>query len=186
MIKNGLEVMDILLCNDDGLSAPGINRAKDILSKHATRLVTVAPDRQRSGDSHSITLSGPLTLEKVGLDTYKTNGTPADCIKLALSEVYKDKKPDICISGINPGANIVSAVHYSGTLAAAAEAALAGIPSAAISVDNHHPHNFVSAERFLDEILIPAFKRSEHSLFDWCFLNVNVPDLPRHRLRESE
>ncbi len=107
--------MEILLSNDDGFIAPGINLLRDKLSEIAD-VLTIAPDRDRSGASNSLSLESPLRLTERGENFYSINGTPTDCVHLALTGLYKDKEPDIVISGINSGPNMGDDVIYSGTV----------------------------------------------------------------------
>ncbi|MFP4459407.1 MAG: 5'/3'-nucleotidase SurE [Candidatus Zixiibacteriota bacterium] len=171
--------MSILLVNDDGLRSPGIKAARNVLTDFDD-VYTVVPDRERSGASHSITLSYPLQLHEVEEQVYECSGTPADCVKIGLRDVMEDERPDLIVSGINPGGNIGSAIHYSGTVAAAAEAAIMGFPSIAISITSHNPTSYRAASEFLKNI-VP--KIIENGLPKWVLLNVNVPDLPSDNIK---
>lgn len=165
----------ILLTNDDGFFSPGLQALRTTLNDFG-RIIAVAPDRERSGVSHSLTLIEPLRIEQPdpkiwGDDCYLVSGTPADCVKLALAHILPEP-PSLIISGINRGANTGININYSGTVAAALEGALAGIPSIAISrssfnLDHFHPAAVVAA-RIVKKVL-------ENDLPTDTFLNVNIP-----------
>jgi 5'-nucleotidase len=169
--------MRILLTNDDGIHAEGLWALyRRMITVHEVSVV--APDRERSAIGHGITLHTPLRIEKVrreGIDRcFSVNGTPADCVKLGLSEILEEK-PDIVISGINPGANVGVNVHYSGTVAAAKEASLLGVPAIAVSVNSRSPVHYDQAARFAQTL---AAKVINIGLPHGTILNVNLPDLP--------
>ena len=132
----------ILISNDDGVAAKGINYLIDTLHPVADLLV-VAPDSARSGYGCAITTNVPLTIQPVrserGLKVYSCTGTPADCVKLALFQLVGNRQPDLVVSGINHGDNSSINAHYSGTMGAAFEGVLHGIPSVAFSICNHNP-----------------------------------------------
>jgi len=169
--------MQILISNDDGVEAPGIQALKTGLEDMAS-LVLVAPDRDRSGASNSLTLDSPIRAKKMSENVIRVNGTPTDCVHLAITGLL-DNEPDMVISGINAGANMGDDVLYSGTVAAAMEGRFLGLPSIAISLasnaDNaplRHYDTAVQVARFL-------IKRLEHAPFPAnTVLNVNVPDCP--------
>lgn len=172
--------MKILLVNDDGIYADGIRAmAKELSGKHD--LVLVAPESERSGASHSITLTMPLRIREVKLDGLKTaacysvNGTPADCVIFGVNAL--NVKPDLIISGINHGFNLGTDVHYSGTVSAATEGALLGTPSMAVSLRCINSNDFSTAARVAAE-LIDDFIESGSMLF-----NINVPDLPYDEIK---
>lgn len=167
----------ILLSNDDGYLATGINVLADALSEVAD-LVVVAPDRNHSGASNSLTLHSPLRLHEVAKNRYFVTGTPSDCVHLALSGLF-DEDPDIVISGINHGANLGDDVIYSGTVAAAMEGRYLGLPAIAVSLVGQQPEHFDSAAQIVVELLK---KVEAGSLPDDILLNVNVPDLPRDEI----
>jgi 5'-nucleotidase len=169
--------MKILVSNDDGYLATGINVLTDSLAKIAD-VVVVAPDRNRSAASNSLTLSDPLRVSKVGEDRFTVNGTPSDCVHLALTGFLKDE-PDIVVSGINHGANLGDDVIYSGTVAAAMEGRFLGFPTIAISLVSHRPTHFETAGRVAAELVQ---RLSKHLLPSDFILNVNVPDLPYEEL----
>ncbi len=169
--------MQILLTNDDGIYAPGIQALYHAL--RADHQVTViAPDRERSAVGHAITLHQPLRANRVSLNAhyngYAVNGTPADCVKLGIYEIL-ETRPDLVISGINPGANVGVNVNYSGTVAAAKEAALYGLPALAVSVHSREGLHFEDAARW---VTVLAETVARQGLPRGTFLNVNIPDLP--------
>src|SRR5574344_1301972 len=169
----------ILISNDDGFSAPGIAFLIDVLRPLAD-LVVCAPDTGRSGMSAAITVTVPLRMrlvsEEPGLTIYKTNGTPVDCVKLALNHLFKDRKPDAVFSGINHGTNASVAIHYSGTLGAVIEACINDIPAVGLSLDDHDwQANFEPSRPWIrllaEQVLAKGLPRG-------CCLNVNIPCTP--------
>lgn len=163
--------MRILLSNDDGYFAPGLAALAKALAPLAD-ITVVAPERDRSGASNSLTLDRPLMLRQAPSGFYYVNGTPTDCVHLAVTGML-DHMPDMVISGINHGANMGDDTIYSGTVAAATEGYLLGIPSIAVSLANHDALNFDTAARVVLELAqrIQAQPPTEPML-----LNVNVPD----------
>ena len=139
--------MIVLLTNDDGVNAKGLLVLKKELSKIG-QLWVVAPDREQSATSHSLTLQHPLRINKIGERFYSVDGTPTDAVMLAVHAILK-KKPDILISGINHGPNMGDDVSYSGTVAAAMEGTILNIPSIAVSNVNWEAKHFESAARFV-------------------------------------
>jgi len=170
--------MNILLSNDDGFMAPGINVLKEELEKIAS-VLTIAPDRDRSGASNSLTLDMPLRITQQGENFYSVNGTPTDCVHLALTGLYDNAEPDVVISGINAGANMGDDVIYSGTVAAAMEGRNLGLPAMAISLASHQPKFFNTATQATTFVLnqLPNLVFSEENNAA-TILNVNVPDIP--------
>lgn len=168
--------MTLLLTNDDGFAAPGLIAVRKYLSKFY-RVVTVAPDRDRSGASHSLTVTRPLRVKKIDKDYYAVDGTPTDAVMIAVYCLLK-KKPDMVVSGINSGANMGEDVTYSGTVAAAVEGSLFAIPSIAVSLAgmgslNHaQPKDFVKAARFTQKVVKQVEKKG---LPEGLLLNINVP-----------
>ena len=170
--------MRILLSNDDGYFAPGLNILADYVAKMAD-VVIVAPERNRSGASNSLTLDRPLTVRKAHNGYFYVNGTPTDCVHLAVTGLL-DALPDMVISGINDGANMGDDTIYSGTVAAAMEGYLLGIPSFAVSMSQHGAKHYETAARVVVELI----KRFENDRFPPpLLLNVNVPDVPYEDLR---
>ncbi|TFH84996.1 5'/3'-nucleotidase SurE [Billgrantia azerbaijanica] len=166
----------LLLSNDDGVHAPGLSALFEALSHHA-RLRVVAPDRDRSGASNSLTLSRPLSLTALDNGFYCVDGTPADCVYLGVNGVW-DEKPDLVISGINHGSNLGDDVLYSGTVAAAMEGRNLGMPAIAMSLAGER--HFATAGRVAASLVGIA---DQLSLPPRSLLNVNVPDLPWEELR---
>ena len=169
--------MNIVLTNDDGVDADGLAALYKVLSeKHA--VTVVAPAMEQSATGHSISLHEPLRAKKVALDGsgrgYAVFGTPADCVKLALLKLL-DTRPDMVISGINAGVNDGVNIFYSGTVAAAREACINGIPAMAVSMAGRPPAHFDSAAIVIGRLLdnMTAFGFSHKTL-----INVNMPDLP--------
>jgi len=172
--------MRILITNDDGIHAEGICALARRLSREH-QVVVVAPDSERSGAAHSITLTAPLRVRRASIpgtsdvEAYKVNGAPADCVILGCRALHV--KPDLILSGINHGYNLGVDVHYSGTVSAAMEGAMQGIPSMAVSMEGFTSLDFSVPARIAEE-LIPQFMQSGCMLF-----NVNVPDLPYEKLK---
>jgi len=166
----------ILLSNDDGFDAKGLVSLIDAL-RICGDLVIVAPDSGRSGMSCAITVSSPLRLklvvEEEGLKIYKSNGTPVDCVKLALNQIFSERKPDLVVSGINHGTNSSVAIHYSGTMGAVLEACMNCIPAIGFSLDNHSLEaDFGPARKYIIKIAENVIKMG---LPKGCCLNVNIP-----------
>lgn len=173
--------MKILLSNDDGYFAPGLNILAQHISKFAD-ITVVAPERNRSGASNSLTLDRPLSVKKAGNGFFYVNGTPTDCVHIALTGLM-DTLPDMVISGINDGANMGDDTIYSGTVAAAMEGYLLGIPSIAISMSQHNSTHFETAARVAVELLLQFQK---NNFISSTLLNVNVPDIPYEQLQGRE
>jgi len=167
--------MKILVSNDDGYLATGINVLTDALSEIAD-VIVVAPDRNRSAASNSLTLNDPLRVSKVAENRYRVNGTPSDCVHLALTG-FLEEEPDLVVSGINHGANLGDDVIYSGTVAAAMEGRFLGLPTIAVSLVGHK--HFDTAARVATELV----QRLEKDPLPKEFIfNVNVPDVPYEEL----
>jgi len=170
--------MNILLSNDDGYAAPGIQMLASYLKKIAN-VTIVAPDQNRSGASNSLSLDRPLTVTQVEKNYYHVNGTPTDCVHLALTGLL-DTMPDMVISGINNGANMGDDTIYSGTVAAAMEGYLLDIPSFAISMAQHEAKHFETAASITID-LISHYQKNKPQ--DAMLLNINVPDVPLERIQ---
>ncbi|MFM7481859.1 MAG: 5'/3'-nucleotidase SurE [Candidatus Methylopumilus sp.] len=170
--------MNILLSNDDGYDAPGIKILASYLKKIA-HVTIVAPDCNRSGASNSLSLDRPLRVTEVEKDYYHINGTPTDCVHLALTGLL-DKMPDMVISGINNGANMGDDTIYSGTVAAAMEGYLLDIPSFAISMSQHEATYFETAASITVDLIMHYQK---NKLQDPILLNINVPDIPLEKIQ---
>ncbi|MEX0959467.1 MAG: 5'/3'-nucleotidase SurE [Burkholderiales bacterium] len=165
--------MRVLLSNDDGYFAPGLAALAEAISRLA-EVIVVAPERDRSGASNSLTLDRPLAVKRSHSGFFYVNGTPTDCVHLAVTGLL-DRLPDMVVSGINHGANMGDDTIYSGTVAAATEGFLLGIPSIAVSLASKQGGNYPAAARVACE-LIERFQRSPIP-FPVLF-NVNVPDIP--------
>ncbi|MBU1237958.1 MAG: 5'/3'-nucleotidase SurE [Gammaproteobacteria bacterium] len=168
--------MRILLSNDDGYSAPGLDALAKALSPIAD-ITVVAPEADRSGASNSLTLDRPLRLRRSANGFFFVNGTPTDCVHLAVTGML-DHVPDMVVSGINLGANMGDDTIYSGTVAAAMEGYLLGVPSIAISLASKRGGHFATAARVARE-LVERFQRQAFP--EPTLLNVNVPDEPEVR-----
>lgn len=169
------ELPVILITNDDSINAPGIKALVDAV-KELGRVVVVAPDKPQSGMGHAITIGHPLRLHKIvyweGVEAYSCSGTPVDCVKIAVDKILH-RKPDICLSGINHGANHSINVIYSGTMSAAMEAAIESIPSIGFSLlDYSMEADFTASKIYVKKIVERVFsqKKIKHLLF-----NVNIP-----------
>jgi len=173
--------MRILISNDDGYFAPGLACLAEHLAKIAD-VVVVAPERDRSGASNSLTLDRPLKLRKAANGFYYVNGTPTDCVHLAVTGML-DHQPDMVVSGINAGANMGDDTIYSGTVAAATEGFLLGIPALAVSLVGRELRHYETAARVASD-LVQRFSSQLHS-HPWL-LNVNVPDIPYEQLQGME
>ncbi|HUR67597.1 MAG TPA: 5'/3'-nucleotidase SurE [Chitinophagaceae bacterium] len=167
----------ILIVNDDGVTAPGIMNLVEAV-KDLGKIVVVAPDKPQSGMGHAITIGQPLRLHKIhsmeNVETWSCTGTPVDCVKLAVDKVL-NRKPDLCLSGINHGANHSINVIYSGTMSAAMEAAIESIPSAGFSLlDYRIDADFTGAKKYVRLITekMLATKMDKHTV-----LNVNIPSV---------
>ncbi len=170
--------LTILITNDDGITAPGIRNLVEAV-KDLGKVVVVAPDKAQSGMGHAITIGHPLRMTKVDLfgdiEAWQTSGTPVDCVKLAVDKILHGK-PDICLSGINHGANHSINVIYSGTMSAAMEASIESIPSIGFSLlDYSYEADFAGARHYVRKIVSSLLgkKLDKHLL-----LNVNIPSIP--------
>lgn len=174
--------MQILISNDDGIEAPGILALKDGLADMAS-LVLVAPDRDRSGASNSLTLDSPIRAKRVSENMIKVGGTPTDCVHLALTGLL-DNEPDMVISGINAGANMGDDVLYSGTVAAAMEGRFLGLPSIAISLASFSDSSQLTYYDTAVQVARFLIKRLKNAPFPSnTILNVNVPDCPWDKIK---
>ena len=165
--------MRILLSNDDGYFAPGLAVLEKALAPLA-EVTVVAPERDRSGASNSLTLDRPLMLRRAPSGYHFVNGTPTDCVHLAVTGML-EHLPDMVISGINHGANMGDDTVYSGTVAAATEGFLLGVPSIAVSLAGHEGGNFDTAAHVVADMVKRYQARPWH---ETALLNINVPDMP--------
>jgi len=174
--KSNLPV--ILITNDDGIMAPGILSLVEAV-KDLGKVVVVAPDKPQSGMGHAITIGLPLRLHPVtifeGVEAWQCSGTPVDCVKLAVDKVLH-RKPDICLSGINHGANHSINVIYSGTMSAAVEAAIESIPSAGFSLLDHSVEADFTGARQYTRLIVQQMLKTK--LDKHTVLNVNIPAVP--------
>jgi 5'-nucleotidase len=177
------KIPTILIVNDDGIHAPGLKALVEAV-QDLGKVVVVAPDKGQSGMGHAITINHPLRLTAVkifdGIEAWQCSGTPVDCVKLAVDKVLHGK-PDICLSGINHGANHSINVIYSGTMSAAMEASIESIPSIGFSLlDYSIDADFTTAKKYVRELTIKvlATKIDKHLL-----LNVNIPAVPEKLIK---
>jgi 5'-nucleotidase len=179
--------MRVLVSNDDGVDAPGIHALAHGLREAGHQVLVVAPDRDRSGASNSLTLDAPIRVVQVDAQTWKVHGTPTDCVHVAITGMLEAQglEPDIVVSGINNTANLGDDVIYSGTVAAAMEGRFLGLPAVAVSLvtADHQGQHYASAARAAVEIVERL--RTDPLPAD-TILNVNVPDLPWERIRGFE
>jgi 5'-nucleotidase len=176
--------MRVLVSNDDGVDAPGIRCLAEALRRAGHAVTVVAPDRDRSGASNSLTLDQPIRAKPLGEGVWSVAGTPTDCVHLALSGML-DADPDIVLSGINNTGNLGDDVIYSGTVAAAMEGRCLGLPAIALSLEHreHKAAHFETAARAAVEIMARLIT---DPLPADTILNVNVPDLPWEDVRGFE
>jgi 5'-nucleotidase len=174
--------MKILLTNDDGVFSKGIEALFTALSVEH-EVTVVAPETEQSAVGHAVTWLDPLRVNSVNRNGHyfghALNGTPADCVKIAVAELLKPP-PEIVVSGINLGANVGVNLIYSGTVSAATEAAVLGIPSIAVSIDSFKPATFSGATEFIPKLVAMVGK---NGLPPGVCLNVNIPDLPADKIR---
>lgn len=170
--------MRILISNDDGYQADGICVLHQALSPLGD-VVRVAPDRDRSGASNSLTLRRPLRAERIADDIYSVDGTPTDCVHLGLTGLLDDL-PDLVVSGINHGPNLGDDVMYSGTVAAATEGRHLGLPALALSINSYSPVHLIDAA-YVAQTLVRGLTPGQIPAN--TILNVNIPDLPRDEIK---
>jgi 5'-nucleotidase len=174
----------ILVTNDDGITAPGIRTLISIMQEFGT-VVVVAPDSPQSATGHSITINNTLFINKITDDSaaiqeYSCSGTPVDCVKLAVNEILK-RKPDLCVSGINHGSNSSINVIYSGTMSAAVEAGIEGIPAIGFSLlDYNWNADFDTVKTFIRQITSEVLT---NGLPEGVILNVNFPKKPENEIK---
>ena len=172
--------MNILISNDDGIYAPGVRALAEVLSETEHRITVVCPDRVRSATGHALTLQEPLRVDQItgiypeSIEAWACSGTPSDTVKLALDALLGDR-PDLVLSGINRGANLGTDVLYSGTVSAAMEGVLEGVPSIAFSLASFAHLDFSAAANFAKK-MVQAI--ANHPLEDPILLNVNIPAIP--------
>ncbi len=174
--------MRILVSNDDGIHAPGIKVLERAARKLTNDVWIVAPETEQSAASHSLTLHRPLRLRRLARRRFAVNGTPTDCIYLALNKILASGPPDLVLSGVNNGSNVGEDVTYSGTIAAAMEATLLGVPAMAFSqaYDNGERVKWATAERWTPRVVRALLNEG------WperVLINVNFPDVPATRVQ---
>jgi len=176
--------MHILISNDDGLDARGIRHLAEQIGERVDRVTIIAPDRDRSGASNSLTLDRPIRVEQRDEHVFKVFGTPTDCVHIGITGLLGEE-PDMVISGVNAGGNMGDDVLYSGTVAAAMEGRFLGSPAMAVSLvyEDSHPENYASAARAARVLMTRLL---EEPLPADTILNVNVPDLPWAEIRGFE
>ena len=174
----------ILVTNDDGIAAPGIRTLISIMNEIGD-VVVVAPDNPQSGMGHAITVNTTLRCNPINVDEgpqleYSCSGTPADCVKMAANEIL-NRKPDLCVSGINHGSNASLNVIYSGTMSAAVEAGIEGIPAIGFSLLNYNwDANFEASKEYVRKITLNVLK---NKLPEGVVLNVNIPDSKKDEIK---
>jgi 5'-nucleotidase len=174
----------ILVTNDDGITAPGIRALIKVMNTIGD-VVVVAPDKAQSGMGHAITIDNVLTCNPITIDEgpqleYTCSGTPADCVKMAISEIL-NRKPDLCVSGINHGANSSINVIYSGTMSAAIEAGIEGVPAIGFSLlDFKWDADFKESEAHVKNIVLNALSEG---IPEGVVLNVNIPNFKNHEIK---
>ena len=176
MKPKGLARRRILVTNDDGIHAPGLDALVEIATQLSSDVWVVAPEFNQSGAGHSLSITRPIRAREVGETKFAIEGTPTDCVLFAVKHLLKDRKPDIVLSGVNRGTNMADDVTYSGTIAGAMEGCLLGIPSIAFSQAFSHPHSvkWGTATHHGAEVARRALA------MDWArnvFINVNFPDV---------
>src|SRR5690242_10988503 len=179
-VPHRLPAVRILITNDDGVNARGLKLLESVARKFSDDVWIVAPSDEQSGAGHSLTLSTPVRLRRHDDRRFSVTGTPTDAVMLALAHIMKDGPPDVILSGINRGANLAEDVTYSGTVSAAMEGALAGVPSIALSqaysregMGDTVP--FAAAEAWAERVLRPLI---ETQMAPKTLVNINFPALP--------
>ena len=184
MAKATKEEKIILITNDDGITSPGIKNLVEAV-KGLGKIIVVAPDKPQSGMGHAITIGSPLRMNKVdlfnGIEAWQTSGTPVDCVKLAVDKILH-RKPDICLSGINHGANHSINVIYSGTMSAAMEASIEGIPSIGFSLLDYRYEADMEPSRKIVHIIVSKIM-AQKKIDKHLLLNVNIPSIPYKEIK---
>ena len=184
MPETGIDLASarILVSNDDGINAPGLKLLAKLAGALCREVWVVAPEREQSGASHSLTLERPLRVRRLGARRYAVDGTPTDCVLLAVKTLMRDKRPTLMLSGINSGANLGEDVTYSGTVAAAMEATLLGVPAIALSMTfrDRAKIKWQTAERHAPGVIsrLVAQPWPKNTL-----INVNFPDVPASEVK---
>ena len=167
----------VLLSNDDGINAPGLKMLEKVMCELAREVWVIAPETEQSAASHSLTLRQPLRIRKVSERRFAVNGTPTDSVLLGVNQVMKDSPPDLLLSGVNRGGNLGEDVSYSGTVAAALEGTLLGVPAVALSqvTRDLHSAKWSTAAHWIEKVLSGLVGVSFPSN---VMMNVNFPDVP--------
>ena len=178
----------ILISNDDGINAPGLKKLEAIAKKLSNEVWVVAPEVEQSATGHSLTLRSPLRIKAAGKNRYSVNGTPTDCVMMAMNNLMRDCRPDLVLAGINRGSNVGEDMTYSGTIAVAMEATLFGIPAIALSqdIDEDHVKTKVDwsageayAAKVIKKVTSVAWPRD-------VLINVNFPRVPKTKVTGIE
>lgn len=177
----------IFVTNDDGIHASGISELIGVAREFGD-VVAIAPSQCHSGMSHSITMNQPLFVNTIskekGLEVYSCSGTPVDCVKIGFDEVFKERMPDLVLSGINHGSNANVSVIYSGTMGAATEAALYGVPALGFSLTDHSlTADFTGTVQYARQIVDSIIDKLEDEEMSGLCLNINVPNIPAEELK---
>lgn len=175
----------VLVCNDDGINAPGLKLLEKVLTSLAREVWVAAPETEQSAVSHSLTLRRPLRIRKLSARHFALDGTPTDCVLMGINEIMKSTPPDLVVSGVNRGGNLGEDVTYSGTVAAAMEGTLLGVPSVALSqvYADGHPVKWATAEKWTAKVLK---KLTSESWPSDVLINVNFPDVTAGRVTGIE
>ena len=187
MARNSVDLKKarVLVANDDGIHAPGLKLLVDVLASVAREVWVAAPETEQSATSHSLTLRRPLRIRELSERRFAIDGTPTDCVLMGINEIMKDAPPDLVISGVNRGGNLGEDVTYSGTVAAAMEGTLLGVPSIAVSqvTTDGHPVKWATAKKWLGKVLKMLTAEP------WpaeVLMNVNLPDVTAGRVTGIE
>ena len=166
----------VLVSNDDGINAKGLNLLEDVLAPLAREVWVVAPETEQSATSHSLTLRRPLRIRSLAPRRFAIDGTPTDCVLMGINEIMKDTPPDLVVSGVNRGGNLGEDVTYSGTVAAAMEGTLLGVPSIALSqvYKNGHPVEWGTAKKWTARVMKRLMKEGWP---EGVLMNVNFPNV---------
>ncbi|NIA22617.1 MAG: 5'/3'-nucleotidase SurE [Proteobacteria bacterium] len=171
--------MNILITNDDGVNAEGLKILYDLL-KYKNNVFILVPDRERSASSHSLTLNIPLKLNKIEKNIYTINGMPTDCVLIALNGIFKDVGIDVVLSGINHGPNLGEDVLYSGTVAAAFEAVMWGIPGISFSLASFENPDFSGVKKYFEPIFYKLYDKIKEND---AVMNINFPNVPADEIK---
>ena len=187
MARNSVDLKkaQVLVCNDDGINAPGLKLLEKVLTSLAREVWVAAPETEQSAVSHSLTLRRPLRIRKLSARHFALDGTPTDCVLMGINEIMKSTPPDLVVSGVNRGGNLGEDVTYSGTVAAAMEGTLLGVPSVALSqvYADGHPVKWATAEKWTAKVL----KKLTAELWPpGVLINVNFPDVTAGRVTGIE